>query len=115
MKIKGKAVLLRIFIGEKNKDPETKKPLYKRIVEILKENNIAGATVIRGILGFGASSRIHEVSILSLSEDLPVIIEVVDYKEKIEEVLPKIENLIKNGLITMEDVNVIKYIGKEKG
>ncbi len=112
MKIEGKAVLLRIFIGEKDRDKKTRKILYKRIVEVLKENNIAGATVLRGILGYGASSRIHEASILSLSEDLPVVIEVVDEKEKVEKVLPLIKELVSGGLITMENIQVIKYIGE---
>ncbi len=107
MKIKGQALLLRIFIGEKDKADG--KPLYKKIVEILKENDIAGATVVRGILGYGASSRIHSASILAISEDLPIVIEAVDKEEKINNVIPKIEPFIKNGLITLEKVNVIKY------
>ncbi len=114
MKIEGDAILLRIFIGEKDRDKETKKLLYKRIIEILRENDIAGATVVRGILGFGASTRIHEASILSLSEDLPVVIEVVDIEERINKVLPKLDNIITSGLITMEKVHVIKYSPKEK-
>ncbi len=113
MKIEGDAILLRIFIGEKDRDKETKKLLYKRIIEILRENDIAGATVVRGILGFGASTRIHEASILSLSEDLPVVIEVVDVEDRINKVLPKLDNIITSGLITMEKVHVIKYSPKE--
>ena len=114
MKIEGEAILLRIFIGERDRDKKTKKLLYKKIIEVLREYDVAGATVLRGILGFGASTRIHEASILSLSEDLPVVIEVVDRKERIEKVLPIIDDLIESGLITMEKVHVIRYTPKEK-
>ncbi len=114
MKIEGEAVLLRIFIGERDRDKETRKPLYKRIVEILRENDVAGATVLRGILSFGASTRIHEASILSISEDLPVVIEVIDKEERINKVLPILDEIIESGLITMEKVHVIKYTPKER-
>ncbi len=107
MKIQGEAVLIRIFIGEN--DRADGKPLYKKIVQILKDNDIAGATVLRGILGYGASSRIHSFSILALAEDLPIVVEAVDREEKIKDVIPKIEPFIKGGLITLEKVNVIKY------
>ncbi len=110
MKIEGEAVLLRIFIGEK--DRADGKLLYKKIVEICRENNVAGATVFRGIMGYGASSRIHAASLLTLSEDLPIVIEIVDRKDRIDKVLPLIEEVMGNGLITMEKVNVIKYEGK---
>jgi PII-like signaling protein len=108
MKIEGEAYLLRIFIGEN--DRINGKIAYKKIVEILKENDIAGATVLRGILGYGASSRIHSAGILTLSADLPVVIEAVDREEKIKKVIPKIENYITKGLITLEKVHVIKYV-----
>ncbi len=107
MNIEGEAVLLRIFIGEE--DRIDGKLLYKKIVEVLRENDIAGATVLRGIMGYGASSRIHEASILSLSSDLPIVIESVDRADKINKVLPIIESMLKSGLITLEKVNVIKY------
>ncbi len=110
MKIEGEALLVRIFIGEKDKVDG--KLLYKKIVEICRENNVAGATVFRGILGYGASSRIHAASLLTLSEDLPIVIEIVDKEERINKVLPLIEPYITNGLITMEKVKVIKYEGK---
>ena len=110
MKIEGEAILLRIHIGEADKYQG--KPLYKKIVELLRENHIAGATVLRGILGYGKSTRIHAASILDLSEDLPIIIEVIDNEDKINAVLPKIEPLITNGLITMEKVRVLKYSAK---
>jgi hypothetical protein len=109
MKIQGESLLMRIFVGEEDKVDG--KLVYKKIVEILRENDIAGATVLRGIMGYGASSRIHEASILSLSTDLPIVIEAVDREDKINKVLPKIEELIKGGLITLEKVNVIKYEG----
>ncbi|NPA52628.1 MAG: DUF190 domain-containing protein [Aquificae bacterium] len=112
MKEKKEALLLRVFIGEKDRDKKTKKLLYKRIVEILKENNIAGATVLRGILGYGASSKIHEFSILSISEDLPVVIEAVDEEDKIKKVIPKIEEILSSGLITTEKVNVVVYVSE---
>ncbi len=107
MKIEGDAVLLRIFVGEKDKVDG--KLLYKKIVEICKENNVAGASVFRGIMGYGASSRIHSASLLTLSEDLPIVIEIVDKEERVKKVLPEIEKHIKHGLITIEKVHVIKY------
>jgi len=112
MKIEGEAILIRIHIGEDDKVDG--KLLYKKIIEILRENDIAGATVLRGIMGYGASTRIHTASILDISSDLPIIIEIVDKEEKINKVLPKIEPLIKNGLITQEKVKVIKYIADSK-
>ncbi|MDQ7055354.1 MAG: DUF190 domain-containing protein [Persephonella sp.] len=108
MKIEGEAYLLRIFIGEN--DRINGKLAYKKIVETLKENDIAGATVLRGIMGYGASSRIHSAGLLTLSGDLPVVIEAVDRKEKIEKVIPEIEGFITKGLITLEKVRVIKYV-----
>lgn len=108
MKIEGEAYLLRIFIGEN--DRINGKLAYKKIVEILKENDIAGATVLRGILGYGASSRIHSAGLLTLSGDLPIIIEAVDREEKIKDIISKIEGLISKGLITLEKVHVIKYV-----
>lgn len=108
MKIEGEAYLLRIFLGEN--DRVDGKLAYKKIVEVLRENDIAGATVLRGILGYGASSRIHSAGFLTLSGDLPIVIEAVDKKEKIESIIPKIEGFIKRGLITLEKVRVIKYV-----
>lgn len=107
MKVQSEAVLLRIHIGEADKFEG--KPLYKKILSVLRENKIAGATVIRGIAGFGKSTILHTASIIDISEDLPIIIEVIDREENINAVLPKIDDLIKDGLITMEKVKVIKY------
>ncbi|RMD46451.1 MAG: DUF190 domain-containing protein, partial [Aquificota bacterium] len=87
MKIEGDALLLRIFVGET--DRADGKLLYKKIVEICKENNVAGASVFRGIMGYGASSRIHSASLLTISEDLPIVIEIVDREDRIKKVLPE--------------------------
>ncbi len=105
------AVLLRIFVGESDKYEG--KPLYKYLVEFLRREGIAGATVIRGIYGFGKTSIIRAPSILRLSVDLPVVIEVVDSKENIERIKPKILEIVKEGLITEERVKVVMYRGKE--
>ena len=105
------AILLRIFIGESDKYKG--KALYRYLVELFREEGIAGATVIRGIYGFGKTSIIRSPSILRLSIDLPVVIEVVDTKENIERIKPKILEAVKEGLITEEKVNVIMYRGKD--
>jgi PII-like signaling protein len=107
MKIPETGTLLRIMIGEN--DQHQGKPLYEQIVFKAKELNLAGATVTRGILGFGADSRIHTAKILRLSEDLPVIIEIVDTEEKLATLIPFLDETVKEGLITMEKVRVIKY------
>jgi PII-like signaling protein len=99
--------LLRIFIGES--DNFQGKPLYEWIVLKAREQGLAGATVIRGIEGFGANSRIHTTKILRLSEDLPLIIEIVDTAEKIEAFLPQIDGAIREGLATIENVNIRLY------
>lgn len=113
MKVQSEAALVRIHIGEA--DRYQGKPLYKKILEILRENGIAGATVLRGIAGYGKSSILHTASILDISADLPIVIEIVDTEDKINSVLPKIDQLIENGLITIERVRVIKYsASKEK-
>jgi len=102
-------VLLKIYIGES--DHYHGKPLYKYILEYLKANGIAGATVFRGISGFGKTSIIHTSSILRLSTDLPILIEVVDEKEKINDVRDEITGFMKEGLITEEKVSVVFYQG----
>jgi len=89
MELQEKAKLLRNFVGES--DRYDGKPLYEAIVKLVRERSIAGATVLRGILGFGAHSRIHSAKILRLSEDLPIVIEIVDKHERIERVLPEID------------------------
>ncbi|MFA5424633.1 MAG: DUF190 domain-containing protein [Phycisphaerae bacterium] len=101
------AQLLRIFIGEADKYHG--KPLFEAIVNLARENHLAGATVLRGQMGFGAHSRMHSAKVLRLSEDLPVIIEIVDAPEKIEAFLPLLDSMITEGLITLENVKVIAY------
>ena len=107
MKLPEQGMLMRIFIGES--DLHKGRPLYEQIVLTARELSLAGATVIRGIMGFGATSRIHTTKILRLSEDLPVIIEIVDTEENLNKLIPFLDETVKDGLITMEKVRVIKY------
>jgi PII-like signaling protein len=107
MRIEGEGKLLRIFIGESDK--HGRKPLYQAIVEMLREEGMAGATVLRGVEGFGAHSHLHTARILRLSEDLPIVIEVVDSAERIEAVLPKLDEMVGDGLVTLERVEVLTY------
>ncbi|WDN87343.1 uncharacterized protein BuS5_00311 [Desulfosarcina sp. BuS5] len=107
MKIPSEGQLLRIFIGESNKYKG--KPLYEWLVIKAKEQGLAGATVLRGIMGFGANSRVHTSKILRLSLDLPIIVEIVDTHEKIRDFLSYIENAIQEGLITLEKADVQFY------
>ena len=107
MKSPSDAFLLRIFIGEGDKSHG--KPLYEVIVQEARKRDFAGATVLRGFLGFGANSRIHTSKVLRLSEDLPVVVEIVDSEEKIEAFLPELDELINEGLVTLEKVRVIAY------
>lgn len=104
------AVLLRIYIGEA--DRYEGKPLYRYLVELFRKEEFYGVTVLRGIAGFGKTSRVHTPSILRLSTDLPVVVEVVDSHEKIEEIKPVLEEIIKGGLVTEEDVTICFYRGK---
>lgn len=107
MKIPEDGYLLRIFIGESDKWHG--KPLYEAIVTKAREIHMAGATVLRGPMGFGAKSHLHTSKILRLSEDLPLVIEIVDAKEKIDELMPFIDEMVQEGLVTLERVQVIKY------
>jgi len=107
MKIEGTGLLVRIYIGET--DHWQGKPLYQAIVELLRSRGIAGATVLRGIEGFGARSHLHTTRILRLSEDLPVLIEVVDAEERLRTILPELDAMVGDGLITLEHVEVITY------
>jgi PII-like signaling protein len=113
MKISGEGLLLRIFIGES--DTWNGKPLYEEIVRRVREEGLAGATVLRGLEGFGAHSRLHTSRILRLSEDLPVVIEIVDQAERVEAILPTLDEMIGEGLITLEKVRVIAYRAGESG
>lgn len=111
MKIEGEGKLLRIFVGESDKFHS--KPLFEVIVEKAKELGLAGSTVLRGIEGFGANSRIHTAKILRLSEDLPIVIEIVDSDEKIRQALPIFDSMIDESncgvLMTLERAEIIKY------
>ena len=107
MNLPHEAVLLRIFIGES--DRWEHKPLYEAIVLKAREVHLAGATVLRGAMGFGKSSRLHTAKILRLSMDLPLVIEIVDSDEKIRAFLPVLDQMMKGGLVTLEKVNVIDY------
>jgi uncharacterized protein len=99
--------LLRIHIGES--DRWHGRPLYEAIVIRARELHMAGATVLRGSMGFGAHSRLHTTKILQLSEDLPMVVEIVDSREKIDQLLPQIDTMVREGLVTLEAVQVIKY------
>ena len=111
MQIKGEAKLVRIFVGES--DLISKVPVYERIVMEARKAELAGATVFKGIMGYGGRSRIHTAKILRLSEDLPLVIEIVDEVEKIEKFIRVVDDIFENadcgGLITMEKVEIIKY------
>ncbi len=107
MKIEGEGQLLRIFIGES--DSFEGKPLHDAIVRRAREAGLAGATVLRGLEGFGAHSRIHTAKILRLSEDLPLVVEIVDKPERIQTFLPLLDEMVTEGMITLEKVHIIAY------
>jgi len=107
MQLPKEAELLRIFIGETDKHHG--RPLHEVIVQRARTMGLAGATVLRGVMGFGASSRIHTAKILRLSEDLPIVIEIVDKPERIAMILPEIDAMIGEGLVTLEKVRVLAY------
>ncbi len=111
MKLPEQGKLLRIFIGEG--DTYKGKPLYEAIVLKARELNLAGATVLKGVMGFGANSRLHTSKVLRLSEDMPLIIEIVDTEEKLDLLMPFLEETVTEGLITIETVKVIIYRHKE--
>jgi hypothetical protein len=107
MQIPRDAMLLRIFIGES--DRHDGRPLYEAIVLKARALHVAGATVLRAPMGYGQSSRMHTTKILRLSEDLPIIIEIVDSKDKIDEFLPVLDAMMRSGLVTLEKVQVLRY------
>lgn len=113
MRLEGDRRLLRIYIGESNRAGGV--PLYEAIVQRARERGLAGATVLRGVEGFGARSRIHRASILRLSEDLPIVVEIVDERAKIEAFLEEIEPLIGDGMVTVEAVQVLLYRARREG
>jgi len=109
MKMEGEGQLLRILIGES--DTWHGKPLYQAIVERAHERGLAGATVVRGIEGFGATSRLHTTRILRMSSDLPIVVEIVDREEQIAEILPLLDEMVLEGMVTVERVHIIAYRG----
>jgi uncharacterized protein len=113
MQIPKQALLLRIFIGEDDKFGGS--PLYEAIVLKARELHLAGATVLRGPMGFGASSRLHTTKIMRLSEDLPLVIEIVDSEDKINSFLPTLDGMMTSGLTTLEKVQVLQYGAKVTG
>jgi PII-like signaling protein len=108
-KIEGEQVLMRIFIGESDK--WERRPLHAALLELFRAKGLAGATVLRGVAGFGPTSIVHTAGILRLSADLPMILEVVDSPEHLEAVLPEVDRMMSGGLITMEKVQVRRYEG----
>jgi PII-like signaling protein len=107
MKIPAEGKLLRIFIGERDKWHGL--PLYEAIVNVAKKEKLAGATVLKGCMGFGCKSHMHTSKLERLSEDLPIVIEIVDSEDKITAFLPFLDEMVTEGLITLEKVNVIMY------
>jgi len=112
MNLPNEATLLRIFLGES--DRWKHQPLYEAIVLKAREMHLAGATVLRGPMGFGKSSRLHTAKILRLSMDLPLVIEIVDAEDKIQSFLPILDEMMKGGLVTLEKVKVIHYRANDK-
>jgi len=110
MKLEGEGQLLRIFIGEN--DRWHGKPLYEAIVSRAREAGLAGATVLRGLMGYGAASRIHTAKVLRLSEDLPIVVEIVDHSDRIAAFLPALDEMVVDGLVTLERAQVITYRAK---
>jgi PII-like signaling protein len=113
MRIEGEGKLLRIFVGES--DTWHGKPLYQAIVERVRAEGLSGATVLRGIEGFGANSRIHTSRILRLSEDLPIVIEIVDTAERVDAILPVLDEMVTEGMVTLERVEIIAYRSSKDG
>ena len=109
--LQGQQTLMRIFIGEQKKYEH--KPLYRAIVEMLRKEKLAGATVLRGIAGFGTDSQLRSLNLLALSQDLPMVIECVETRENIDRIMPKIDEMVTDGLVTLEKVEVIRYAPKE--
>jgi len=107
MKLEGEGQLLRIFVGES--DRHEGRPLHEAIVLLARERGLAGTTVLRGIAGFGAASRIHTTKILRLSEDLPIVIEIADRADRIAAILPELDKMVGEGLMTLEKVHIVKY------
>lgn len=111
--LQGQQILMRIFIAEQ--DHVGSQPLHQAIMTMLRKEKLAGATLIRGLSGFGAKSHLHSAQLLALSRDLPMIIECVDTRENIDRVMPKIDAMIDDGLVTLENVEVVRYAPKKNG
>ena len=110
MKLEGSALRVSIFVGES--DQWHHKPLYTEIVRRAHQAGLAGASVLRGVEGYGASSRIHTARLLSLSEDLPVVVVIVDTDERVRAFLPQLDELVTEGLVIIDPVEVIRYVGR---
>lgn len=113
MKLPAEGERLRIFIGES--DQHEGRPMYEAIVQAARRRGMAGATVLRGIEGFGAASRVHTAKILRLSEDLPIIVEIVDRPDRVADFLPELDAMIREGLVTLEKVRIIAYRNSDSG
>ncbi len=113
MKVPEEGVLLRVFVGESDRDAATGRPLYEAIVMRAREAHLAGATVLKGPMGFGRHSRLHAAGLLELSTDLPIVIEIVDAEDKVRAFLPTVDGLVAEGLVTLEAVRVLKYTSAE--
>jgi PII-like signaling protein len=114
MTIPESGVLLRIFIGESDREKGRDRPLYEAIVQHAREAHLAGATVLRGPMGFGRHSRMHAARLFDLSTDLPIVIEIVDSEEKVNAFLPVVDELVTEGLVTLEAVRVLKYVASPR-
>ena len=112
-RLDGEQVLMRVFIGES--DRWEHRPLHVALLELFRRDGLAGATVMRAVSGFGATSVVHTANILRLSADLPLVIEVVDSQEHLDRVLPQVDRMMQGGLITMEKVRVLKYEEPKRG
>ena len=110
--LKGERVLMRIHIGESDKWHS--KPLHEAIVQLLRKENFSGVTVLRGVAGYGGSSVYHTDKLLRLSQDLPIVVEVIETQEHIEQILPRLDEMVEGGLITLEKVRVILYRAAKK-
>jgi uncharacterized protein len=113
MKVPDNGVLLRIFIGESDKEPGGGRPLYEAIVRKAREAHLAGATVLRGPMGFGRHSRVHTAKLLELSTDLPIVIEIVDAEDRVDAFLPTVDELVTEGLVTLEAVRILRYVSPD--
>ncbi len=111
MRLRGPATRLTIFVGDS--DQWHHRPLYTEIVHRAHEAGLAGATVLHGVEGYGASSRIHTTRLLSLSEDLPVVVVIVDTDERIRDFLPQLDHLVHEGLVVLDPVEVVRYTGRD--